>query len=110
MTQLGRGAVVTLTANSSNIVDAITAGMTAATHTVIEDAVGGIGADTMIGGIEANMLNAITGVFGQGCSCAGQMAFCGAALAILRVDGGVIKRKILRFGAGGGGHGIADQA
>jgi Ca2+-binding RTX toxin-like protein len=53
-TQLGRGAVVTLTANSSNIVDAITAGMTQATTTHIEDAHAGSGNDTVIGGVEDN--------------------------------------------------------
>lgn len=51
---LGRGAVVTLTANSSNIVSAITAGMTAATTTHIEDANCGSGNDTVNGGVEDN--------------------------------------------------------
>ncbi|MFA9229647.1 MAG: M10 family metallopeptidase C-terminal domain-containing protein [Microgenomates group bacterium] len=55
-TQLGRGAVVTLTANSSNIVAAITAGVTAATTTHIEDAHGGSGDDTILGGVEDNGL------------------------------------------------------
>ncbi|MBH1973674.1 MAG: FG-GAP repeat protein [Rhodobacteraceae bacterium] len=55
-TQLGRGAVVTLTANSSNIVAAITDGMTQATTTHIEDAHAGAGNDTVIGGVEDNGL------------------------------------------------------
>lgn len=54
--QLGRGAVVSLTANSSNIVAAITAGITTATTTHIEDARGGSGDDTMLGGVEDNGL------------------------------------------------------
>lgn len=54
--QLGRGTVVTLTANSSNIVSAITAGMTAATTTHIEDASAGSGDDTVTGGLEDNLL------------------------------------------------------
>ena len=53
---LGRGTVVTLTANSSNIVAAIAAGMTAATTTHIEDANAGSGNDTVIGGGEDNVL------------------------------------------------------
>ena len=56
VTDLGRGAVVTLTANSSNIVDAISAGMTAATRTSIEHAEAGSGDDTMLGGVENNSL------------------------------------------------------
>lgn len=56
VTQLGRGTVVTLTMNSSNIVDAIAAGMSAATQTTIEDAIGGIGDDTILGGDDANGL------------------------------------------------------
>ncbi len=54
--QLGRGAVVTLSANSSNIVDAITAGIGTATQTHIEDAVGGIGDDTILGSADDNGL------------------------------------------------------
>lgn len=54
--QLGRGTVVTLTANSSNIVAAITAGLTAATTTHIADAIGGNGNDTLIGNVSANGL------------------------------------------------------
>ncbi|MCB1434263.1 MAG: hypothetical protein KDK75_17680, partial [Alphaproteobacteria bacterium] len=54
--QLGRGTVVTLTANSSNVVDAITAGITAATVTIIEDAIGGEGNDTLIGNDAENHL------------------------------------------------------
>ena len=53
---MGRGTVVTLSANSSNIVAAITAGLTAATTTHIEDAIGGSGSDTIIGGVEENGL------------------------------------------------------
>ncbi|HRX35727.1 MAG TPA: FG-GAP-like repeat-containing protein, partial [Aestuariivirga sp.] len=54
--QLGRGTVVTLTANSSNVVDAITAGITAATVTIIEDAIGGEGNDTLTGNDAENHL------------------------------------------------------
>ncbi|RJF80529.1 hypothetical protein D3874_25710 [Oleomonas cavernae] len=56
VTTLGRGAVVTLTADSSNVVAAITTGLTAATTTRIEDAVGGAGGDTIKGGVEDNHL------------------------------------------------------
>ncbi|MGB4056557.1 MAG: type I secretion C-terminal target domain-containing protein [Alphaproteobacteria bacterium] len=49
VTGLGRGTVVTLTSNSSNVVAAITAGLTAATVTHIEDVYGGTGDDTMHG-------------------------------------------------------------
>lgn len=56
VTALGRGTVVTLTSDSSNIVSAITAGMTAVTTTRIEDAVGGAGDDTMKGSVESNTL------------------------------------------------------
>lgn len=56
-TQLGRGAVVTLTANSSNIVSAITAGMTAATTTHIEDATSGSGNDVLLGSTDDNTLS-----------------------------------------------------
>lgn len=55
-TDLGRGAVVTLTSNSSNIVAAITAGMTAATTTHIEDACAGSGNDTVLGASDDNGL------------------------------------------------------
>ncbi len=54
--QLGRGVVVSLTANSSNIVAAITNGVTAATTTHIEDAQGGAGDDAILGGTEDNGL------------------------------------------------------
>ena len=56
VTALGRGTVVTLTANSSNVVAALTSGLTAATTTEIEDAIGGIGNDTLKGGHRANVL------------------------------------------------------
>lgn len=51
---LGRGTVVTLTSNSSNVVAAITAGLTTATTTHIDDAIGGHGNDTIKGGVEDN--------------------------------------------------------
>lgn len=51
---LGRGTVVTLAADSANIVAAITAGITAATTTHIEDARGGAGNDTILGSADAN--------------------------------------------------------
>lgn len=57
VTQVGRGTVVTLTANSSNIVDAITAGIGAATQTHIEDAIGGVGDDTIKGSSDDNGLS-----------------------------------------------------
>lgn len=53
---LGRGTVVSLTSNSSNVVAAVTAGLTAATVTQIEDAVGGIGNDMLTGNAVANEL------------------------------------------------------
>ena len=56
VTQLGRGTVVTLTADSSNVVAAVTAGLTLATKTVIEDAFGGEGNDTIKGNAVANEL------------------------------------------------------
>ncbi|MFA7275231.1 MAG: type I secretion C-terminal target domain-containing protein [Pseudobdellovibrionaceae bacterium] len=56
--ELGRGAVVTLTADSSNVVAAITAGMTAATVTSIEDAKGGAGDDVIKG---SDIVNALIG-------------------------------------------------
>jgi len=49
VTQLGRGTEVTITASSSDVVAAITAGLTAATTTVIEDCWGGAGNDTLKG-------------------------------------------------------------
>lgn len=61
VTGLGRGTVVTLTGDSSNIVAAITAGMAAATTTHIEDAVGGAGDDTLKGSVEDNTLWGGTG-------------------------------------------------
>jgi len=54
--QLGRGTTVTLSSDSSNIVAAITAGITTVTTTVIEDAIGGVGNDTLIGNAVANAL------------------------------------------------------
>jgi len=54
---LGRGTVVSLTSNSSNIVSAITTGMTAVTTTHIEDAVGGVGNDTLKGSDGDNVLS-----------------------------------------------------
>lgn len=56
VTDLGRGTVVTLTANSSNVVSAITAGLTSATTTHIADAIGGAGHDTIIGNVGNNAL------------------------------------------------------
>ncbi len=56
VTQLGRGAEVTLTADSSNVVAAIVAGLSAVTVTHIEDAWGGAGHDTMTGSDDANHL------------------------------------------------------
>jgi Ca2+-binding RTX toxin-like protein len=61
VTDLGRGAVVSLTMNSSNIVDAITAGMIAVTTTRIEDAISGSGDDTILGGVEDNELTGNAG-------------------------------------------------
>ncbi len=58
---LGRGTVVSLTSNSSNIVSAITAGMTAVTTTHIEDAVGGVGNDTLKGSDGDNVLSGAAG-------------------------------------------------
>ncbi len=57
VTDLGRGTVVTLTADSSNVVLAITAGLTSATTTHIADAIGGAGHDTLIGNVGNNMLD-----------------------------------------------------
>ncbi len=56
VTSLGRGAVVTLTANSSNVVAAITGGLTQATTTRIEDADGGVGNDALTGNVLDNRL------------------------------------------------------
>ncbi|HRC26174.1 MAG TPA: type I secretion C-terminal target domain-containing protein [Alphaproteobacteria bacterium] len=53
---LGRGTVVTLTSDSSNVVAAITSGLTAATVTTIEDCKGGYGNDTISGNDAANAL------------------------------------------------------
>jgi len=58
---LGRGTVVTLTANSSNVVAAVTAGLTAATVTEIEDAIGGAGNDSLVGSHRANALTGNAG-------------------------------------------------
>lgn len=58
---LGRGIVVTLSANSSNIVSAITTGLTAATTTHIADAIAGAGSDQMVGNVGANMLSGQAG-------------------------------------------------
>ncbi len=55
-TALGRGTVVTLTANSSNVVQAIVNGLATATTTHIADAVGGVGDDTLIGNVGDNAL------------------------------------------------------
>jgi VCBS repeat-containing protein len=57
VTELGRGTVVTLSANSSNIVSAITTGITAATTTHIAAAIGGDGNDTIIGNLGDNDLS-----------------------------------------------------
>lgn len=54
--QLGRGTTVTLTADSSNVIAAVTGGLTEATRTVIEDATGGTGNDTLIGNDAINVL------------------------------------------------------
>lgn len=61
VSQIGRGTVVSLTANSSNIVAAITAGMTAATTTTIEEANAGSGDDTVIGGSDDNLIRGNAG-------------------------------------------------
>jgi Ca2+-binding RTX toxin-like protein len=58
---LGRGAEVTLSGDSSNVVAAITAGLTAVTRTSIEDAWGGAGADTLRGNDAANALEGRAG-------------------------------------------------
>jgi Ca2+-binding RTX toxin-like protein len=56
VTQLGRGAYVTLTADSSNVVAAITAGLAEVTRTSIEHAWGGGGDDTIKGNHARNGL------------------------------------------------------
>jgi Ca2+-binding RTX toxin-like protein len=56
VTQLGRGAEVTLTANSSNVVAAVTAGLTVATTTRVENAWGGAGDDVLTGSVGGNAL------------------------------------------------------
>ncbi len=57
VTDIGRGTVVTLTANSSNVINAIVAGLSAATVTVIEDAHGGHGDDAINGNEAANYIS-----------------------------------------------------
>ncbi|NBZ86765.1 M10 family metallopeptidase C-terminal domain-containing protein [Stagnihabitans tardus] len=57
VTQLGRGAVVTLGLDSANIVSAITTGLTTATQTHIENADCGIGNDTVIGSDDDNSVS-----------------------------------------------------
>jgi Ca2+-binding RTX toxin-like protein len=59
---LGRGTVTAITANSADVVAAVSAGMTAATTTYIEDVIGGSGNDTLIGG---NIANSIYGGSGN---------------------------------------------
>jgi Ca2+-binding RTX toxin-like protein len=54
---LGRGTAVTLSADSANIVSAITNGLSQATVTVIEDAVGGGGDDRLSGNLADNALS-----------------------------------------------------
>ena len=56
VTALGRGTAVTLTADSGNVLAALNAGLTAATSTVIEDANGGAGNDTLLGNAADNAL------------------------------------------------------
>jgi Ca2+-binding RTX toxin-like protein len=56
VTDLGRGAEVTLTSDSSNVVSALTAGLTVATTTQVEDAWGGAGNDDLLGNSAANYL------------------------------------------------------
>lgn len=60
-TTLGRGTVVTLSANSANIVSAITTGLTTATTTHIAVAIGGAGDDTLIGNVSDNELSGNSG-------------------------------------------------
>jgi Ca2+-binding RTX toxin-like protein len=62
VTALGRGTVTAITANSADVVAAVSAGMAAATTTYIEDVVGGSGNDTLIGG---NIANSIYGGSGN---------------------------------------------
>jgi Ca2+-binding RTX toxin-like protein len=54
---LGRGVEVTLSANSADVVNAISTGLAAATHSTVEYAWGGAGADTLRGGAEDNALD-----------------------------------------------------
>jgi VCBS repeat-containing protein len=61
VTQLGRGVVVPLTTDSSNVVAAINIGLTQATTTHIEDAYGGSGNDTIMGSVAANYLRGNSG-------------------------------------------------
>ena len=61
VSSLGRGTVVTLTSDSSNVVAAITTGLSTATTTTIEDAVGGSGDDTITGNLADNLLNGNAG-------------------------------------------------
>jgi len=60
-TSLGRGNVVTLSANSANIVSAITTGLTTATTTHIAAAIGGAGHDMLIGNVGDNELTGNAG-------------------------------------------------
>jgi hypothetical protein len=55
--QLGNATAVTLSSNSANIVSAVTTGLTTATTTIIENAVGGSGNDTITGNDAANLLS-----------------------------------------------------
>lgn len=61
VTALGRGTTVTLNSDSSNIVAAITAGITSVTQTIIEDVTGGVGNDTLIGNDVANTMLGLAG-------------------------------------------------
>jgi Ca2+-binding RTX toxin-like protein len=53
---IGNAITVNLNSDSANIVAAVTAGLTGATTTVIENAFGGTGNDTLIGNAAANLL------------------------------------------------------
>lgn len=86
VTQLGRGTVVTLTSNSSNIVDAITTGIGTATRTHIEDATGGAGDDTLIGSGDDNGL--IGGAGADSLSGAGGADVLTGGSGTDRLDGG----------------------
>jgi len=59
--QLGNATAVVLTSDSSNIVSAVTGGLGSATATVIENAIGGAGNDTLIGNDAANLLTGNAG-------------------------------------------------